>query len=305
MSILPQKIYFINSSLQINIVSAKMSELTLPLPATNGKGTRELVVSLLGSEWPLGTKEIFSRLKRAHAFEGTYQAVHKAIAQAVADGVLEKRGTKYLLSEHWISAIKNYGADLESTHLKKEHNLAELVEKDVSNITFKYLISMARFIINYYTRYPNPKKQPMIMHWRHMWPLITLSKEEYMTTKEFCEKFGGHILTCFDNPLDNLSTEAFKKYNCKIKTDPSFRFDPDVMVYGDYVAYIYFGDAVKLWDDICGKTKSAKDIDLVEFYKVMLESEIEVNVVVVKNAKVAEQIRRRTMEYFKEGTKCR
>ncbi|MFH1224670.1 MAG: hypothetical protein V1676_02595 [Candidatus Diapherotrites archaeon] len=273
---------------------------TVSIPKINGgtKSTRDSIISLLSEKWPMNAKEICGRLSREHGFEGTYQAAHKAIMQALAEGVVVRDGKGYMLSEHWISSIKNYGADLESTYLKKEYNLAELVEKDVANITFKYLISMARFIINYYTRYPNPKNQPMIIHWRHMWPLITLSKEEYVTTKEFCEKFGGYTLTCFDNPLDNLSTEAFKKYNCKIKVNPVFRFDPDVMVYGDYVAYIYFGDAVKLWDDICGKIKTAEDIDLVEFYKVMLESEIEVNVVVVKNAKVAEEIRRRTLAEF-------
>ncbi|MBU0662074.1 hypothetical protein KJ891_01310, partial [Candidatus Micrarchaeota archaeon] len=74
------------------------------IPKINGgaKSTRDAIISLLSSKWPLSAKEIYGRLAREHGFEGTYQAVHKAIAQALAEGVVVREGKGYSLSKEWI-----------------------------------------------------------------------------------------------------------------------------------------------------------------------------------------------------------
>lgn len=268
-----------------------------PNPAP--KSTRDKIIAILSEKKPLSIKEIHNAIRREHGFEGTYQAMHKAVVQATGDGILKKEGTKYVLDNAWINGVKDFG----SAYLGEKYNLSELVKKDVLNLTFPKMISMAKFVINYYGQYPNPEKHPAILHWRHMWPIISLSDEEYIATKNILQLNGSYILSSSGNPLDKLSIDSFRKFGCKIKMDPSFKFNPDLVVWGDYIGYIYLGEGVKTWDNICGKIKNVDDMDLTQFYKLIFETKVEVNLIIAKNPPVAEQIRQETLRHFKEGAK--
>ncbi|MFH1224669.1 MAG: hypothetical protein V1676_02590 [Candidatus Diapherotrites archaeon] len=268
-------------------------------PNPNLKSTRDKIISLLLEKKPLTIKEIYNAVKREHAFEGTYQAMHKAVVQAADDGVLKKEGMEYVLNPEWVNGVKEFGA----AYLDEKYNLAELAKRDIVNLTFPSMMSMGKFVVNYIFKYPGQHKCPKVMHWRHMWPIITVSEEEYAATKKFISEKGAYALTGFDNLIDRMSIESFKQFGCKVKVSHEFRFDHDVMVGGDYISYIYFGEAVKEWDKLCKQIEKVRAVNPSELYKLTFETNVDVNLVIIKNSAVAEQIRRQTMEHFRGAMK--
>jgi len=92
--------------------------LTIPQLNTKQKSTKDAIISILGQEWPLSTKEIYSRIQRQLSLNISYQAVHKTIKQFEKDEIISKVGREYELNRSWISNTKKSFTNLEKLYNK-------------------------------------------------------------------------------------------------------------------------------------------------------------------------------------------
>src|SRR3989338_2017337 len=91
------------------------------IPQLNNKQntTKDAIISILSQEWPLSTKEIYSRTQRELSLNVSYQAIHKTIKQLEENGIISKAGLKYELNRDWISNIKKFSTNLEKLYNKE------------------------------------------------------------------------------------------------------------------------------------------------------------------------------------------
>lgn len=88
------------------------------LKTVNGHlNAKDLVMRILGKEWPLSAKEIFIRIKKEASGNFSYQGVHKAMQQLCAEGVLVKKDNHYLLNIDWIRREKQNSTNLEEKYI--------------------------------------------------------------------------------------------------------------------------------------------------------------------------------------------
>ncbi len=87
---------------------------------TKNKSTKDAIIEILSSEWPLSLKKIHNAIKKKYAISVTYQATHKAINELVDGGTLKKENREYQLSFNWINRIESFGKKLREDYLKKD-----------------------------------------------------------------------------------------------------------------------------------------------------------------------------------------
>ncbi|MBU1939387.1 hypothetical protein KKH30_01350, partial [Candidatus Micrarchaeota archaeon] len=189
-----------------------MNSTTLPILNSQRGNARELIVSVLSTEWPLSTKEIFSRLKRAHAYSGTYQAAHKTITQAVESGVIVREGKGYALSKEWIDGVKKFGTDLDSNYKSNGKKIDPNNFEGSAHLVFDNFITFAQFLVNeFFVKFPNPEKKAGVCNMEHTYAIMGASDKEHESFKKmlsYCRHYGLCKNSTF---FDNWCTDYLRK----------------------------------------------------------------------------------------------
>lgn len=271
-----------------------MSETTLPITANGGKSTRELVISILGAEWPLGAKEIYSRLKRAHGFGGSYQAAHKAIQQMEAEGILEKNGAGHQLSQKWVDGLNRQYSDLKTRLGGGARSI-----KDSGAIIFHSLFELDSFFLKLVESEAVPGERPdMFLYWFHLWIPLLISKKEYAQLVRVEELFRGHVICGNDNALDKWCAEFWSKRGTKVKLGVGEKMT-DTVVFKDTVIQVFYPPEIRReMNEVYARTKKFSDLEIDYFFKGVFEKKIEIPVVITKNAQLAEQLGGEIRAYF-------
>jgi hypothetical protein len=84
------------------------------------ENTKENIINLLGTTWPLSLKEIFNHLKKYNNSKVSYQGIHKQVKQLLDENTLEKNDLKYQLNINWIKKEKDYFKYLENNYSNKK-----------------------------------------------------------------------------------------------------------------------------------------------------------------------------------------
>jgi chromosome condensin MukBEF complex kleisin-like MukF subunit len=87
---------------------------------TKGKSTKDKIIDLLSSEWPLSLKRIYGKLKKRYGINISYQATHKAINELVEEKVLQKVKKEYKLNIEWVNNLERFSKKIKDIYLKKE-----------------------------------------------------------------------------------------------------------------------------------------------------------------------------------------
>ena len=91
-----------------------------PAEFNGGGRVLDAVVAVLGCRWPLSLRAVYFAVAKQCALGVSYQAVHKALKQLVAEGVVVKEDREYCLSIDWIRNVKRFGASLEEAYTRNQ-----------------------------------------------------------------------------------------------------------------------------------------------------------------------------------------
>jgi len=89
-------------------------EITIPA-FKKSKSVKDMTISILASEWPLSTKQIYNRVKKT-GLSVSYQAVHKSLKELLEKNVIEKKRKKYKISLEWGEQLRMFGEKIESLY---------------------------------------------------------------------------------------------------------------------------------------------------------------------------------------------
>ena len=108
--------------------------LQMVIPLFGGKAdAKDLVITILSSEYPLNAREVFFIARNKFGAKQTYQSIHKALVGLEEDDVVVKQGREYLLSDEWMKKITEFA---EQTKKQYEKQPESRERKKGSQFTF-------------------------------------------------------------------------------------------------------------------------------------------------------------------------
>jgi cellulose synthase/poly-beta-1,6-N-acetylglucosamine synthase-like glycosyltransferase len=270
---------------------------TLGKPRT----VKDAIISVLSQDWPLTAKKIFVKVKNMN-LDISYQAVHKTIQELLESEILVKQGKEYELNLEWLNKIENFGSNVSTKYETGQRQPMEtLIERGIINLNFETFKHLSEFSLPIFVaECPNPENKIGICNFSHIYPMLGYSEKVYKDMKTLCLKYKFYSLCKYDTALDRWFADFFRKVGKKVKLGVNYGGEYDVIVVGDYVMQIFFTKEFKRdLDKLYKNTTNVGEVDLNELLSHVLEKRTDINVVIFKSPKVADQIRDDTLEYFK------
>jgi|SRR3989344_1223202 len=261
------------------------------------KSTKNQIIQVLSEEWPLSAKKIHNLLSRKHSTNSTYQAVHKAVSELVADSVLSKESNEYRLNPVWIEKTKEL-----SEHLSK---IYEMNSKG-SNIALPTLYDVDKFLLN--TMLNNPPKEgekPFLgLHWCHFWVPLFFSISEYRKIAELLPKYDLYAISRGDTKIDRWCGKFWGGKGTNHKTGVDCAHIADLIIYKDMVIQVFYPQEIrKELDSFYSKNSSPEDLDAYKLFENIFQKPTKINITITQNPELAEQLKEETLNYFEGGKK--
>ena len=256
--------------------------------------TKTLIISILGSEWPLSTKTIHNKIKREFGKSISNQALHKALKQLLQEKIIEKHDSNYLLNEQWLSNQKIF---LDNILSKYSGKLPEYLYFNSIAELDEFLIDSAWKIIESMN-----SKPLLISHWNHYWIPLFSSKEVYKKAIELTEKSEAFHLTKGNTVLDKWCESFWRKKNQEnLLLGVNVASTNDLMVLNDLMIEVFYPiDLLKEIDDFYSQTKKVNAKTLDKFYEKVFLKKSKILIRITKNKEIAESILERTKLLLKK-----
>lgn len=273
--------------------------LTIPGMGYKNLSTKDAIISILGTRWPLSLKQMFQIAKKEYAVSATYQAVHKMLNQLIEEGVLVRNNEGYLLNHDWIKKIKSFSDQLDLVY-SQGRKFGAFQNKDIINLYFDSFIPMARFIIHtFHGEFPNLENKPKVAMMWHAWMPIGANEADYNQLKKIFE-VPYYGLYRGSTALDIFANQMLVKLGKKSIQNVNYPADGDILVQGEYVAQVFYSaDFKKKIEVIFKKTKSVENFNMVEIFQVYAEKN-PVKVVISHNPELAESLREEGIKLYEK-----
>lgn len=218
--------------------------LTIPGFGLRGLSTKDAIISILGSQWPLSVKDIFQIAKKEYGITVTYQAFHKMLIELEGKKVVVRTPAGFSLNPQWIEDIKYFSDQLSKTY-SRDPAVANFQNKDIVNLHFESLISSIRFIIHHFHGdFQNPQKKPRICLLEHPWLPVGANETDWERIKEiFRVPYFG--LYRGNTPLDKFGNKITANLGKKSLNGIDYPADGDLVLEGDYVAQLFYPRELK------------------------------------------------------------
>lgn len=266
--------------------------------------TKDQIINVLSYDWPLSARRIYNFVKKKYSNGVTYQAIYKAISQMLAEKILIKTKEGYQLNLVWIKEIHdqtemirvNYYSEQRATLLDNENmdSIRVFIFKTWFDVE-KYLYYLQK---NYIAK--AKEKQIVCVHQNHEWQPLFYFRADYNWYEQI-RKLGHKTLKLCSgsSAADRWASDVYKKFGAKVKTNAKCADNSEIMVFSDLVIQVYIPeDLKKKLDEALIKAKKLEDLDLHWLIQNVFEKDTEIKVVINKDAKIADEIRKQTIRQF-------
>lgn len=281
------------------------------LPSIKKKATaKDCIIYLLGYDWPLTAKKLYASIKKSFGLSITYQAVYKAIQELVQEGVVEKKENSYQINLKWLKELHSYTEIVQTNYFTK--NRLKLIEGikearaegNISLLTFETLFDVEKYLYYLQKHYilNSKEKDAICVHHNHEWRPLFYLRAEYNWVRKV-KQLGNktYVLCASKTALDKWCAGFYKRIGCNIKLGVNCANLCELMVFGDYVIQVYLPKAIKDgFSKNFNNIKNIEELELTKLFSDIFERKAEIQVIVNKDKKLAEQIKENTLAYFKK-----
>jgi len=262
--------------------------------------TKDSIISILSDNWPLSAKQICNKVQKNGNGGVSYQAVHKALKELVAEEIVAPKGKEFALNTSWIKWVKAFGEELDKGYsINSAQRTVIDFEKPFQIHTFNNYWSMVRFTIHFFVDCPNSDNKFGACRCHHAWYAMNVSEEEYKKLKQLFAETKFYEIIANNTPLDQVFAGLLRNLGKTIRLGINCSLECDTVVKGDFVYQVYFPSDLKhALSKIYKETTKIESIDLNELFKSVLEKEYKIKVVIIKDSFLADQLRQDTLKYF-------
>ncbi len=258
------------------------------IPDLKSGSTRDVIINLLSDRWPLSAKKIYIAVRKTKRV--SYHAVYKTVKQLVFGGVLEENDKNYYLSKKWIENVSNFSQKLSANYAKRFSGQPNTLVFETAADVDNYLMSM-----------PSEEGDVRVVQCRHLWWALFRPETAYFRMeKDRAYKNQTYVVCSGDTPIDRWCASFEGKLKKNIKLGTKTNGNCDVFVRGDLVLEVYYPEPLM---EFLGKkyesVKNVGELNLRELISGFYRKKAKILVVMNRNRKVAEHIRKVTVGHFR------
>ncbi len=273
------------------------------------QSTKDYIASTLTTEWPLTAKKLFHTIKKRYGKHVTYQAVHKSLQELVNQGSLEKVEDGYKISMDWIKQLHRFTEMVESNYYTKQgvsvfnNPSTSKMDGEIHLLTFSNYLDCEKYIYYFQKHHllKAEKKKPICLTKHHEWRPLLYMRAEYNLFKKLKEQgYKIYMLCEGSQSLDRWSASFYASLGCMYKTGAKSPSLTELYIFDDYVVQVYLPEEMKEnMDILLRKTRDIASFPNKEFIENVLARETKIEVVINKNAKLADELRKSIIRMIK------
>jgi len=276
--------------------------ISLIIPEINShpKNTKDAVISILTTEWPLTLREIFFKIKKKYGYSSSYQAVYKAVTELLEDRVLIKKEMKYEIEVEWIKKLQSFTDIVETNYYAKEkvQNISGLKDskykEDISILNFETIFDAEKYLYYFMKSELFKGKEDIIcLQENHEWKPIYYMRAEYNYYTRLQKKGHKFYFLCSESSTAEKNCQEFyKKIGVNFKFTKE-KFATENMVFSDYFIQIFIPEDLK--EKMSQFLKEDKTLSLLTE---VLAKKSSIRVIITKDKSLAEDIKKQTLKKF-------
>lgn len=227
------------------------------LPSILGNSTKEKILGILLSEWPLTAKKVYYRLKKDHSLSLSYQATYKALNELKEEKILEKIDNGYKINKDWAEQLGDFSKkvkdELGNTNYKKELKSSPKMIFDNHGEFIKFHIDLIEEIIK------KEGKLKMDFHYRHIPHPFILTKGTMERLERLMPNIDWTILSKKDSPVGRWNAKQWEKLGVKTKIGVDISSDSLIIMNNNIINIYTPIDSIKKWDE---RTSKLEDYEI-------------------------------------------
>src|SRR3989344_5871952 len=273
-----------------------INELYLLKLSPENSSTKQKIISILGTEWPLTAKQVYDRVQREYGANISYQGVHKIIKELEAEKVLERNIKGYQLSIDWIQKSKKSMEDLEKQYLhNKKIKLPEdfngSIEIEFDSFT-DLCVSGAELLLSRKLAKNSEDKEIICTLEYGWWPFKFRFEHFELLSKMMKNNPLSKNIIRKKTPFGIWIREQYNKINAiSAPIGTKLEINEDIFVQGDHIIEVKFDQSTrKMFDKYYAKWKTVED----PFKEFGLKEEPKVHAImrITKNPEMAAFLRK-------------
>ena len=267
----------------------------------NEKNTKDAIILILGTQWPLSARRIYSACMREHGLNMTYQAVHKTLSGMEKKGMIKRTCDGYMISKEWIDDLYSFSKKMKHKYSGESFISTDEFLRIGSPISSKFstLFELDRFFVELTGELSGiSKRKEIIMHYRHNWWPLFYSKNE----SDLASRNAGrcYFLCASGTAVDKWCCEFERNMGFNIKYPVRCAELCDIQVYGNIVFQIFIPpETMSVIDNIYSRTGDMNKFDKSELIKKAFERKCTITVIADRNPGMAQNIRNFTLSHFR------
>lgn len=267
------------------------------------KSVKDLIIATLASSPPLTIKKLHSQLKRKYGIGATYQAIHKAVASFVAQGVIARKHKLYSLNPNWITSLGAFVDLLKKNNARYSGLVETKKEGSTQTYTFSSFEKARDFKKELQKEFFAQAQGPSPVYVgedRHViTPLIQSEKALTMMKLIKSSKAKVYVAIRGDSAIDKWCANYYRNCGINARTGIDCANNCDVFVINDKIVQMYMPEDIKKsLDEIYNGCKGISDFNAHTLYKKVYTKKTNIKIVVTENAELAEHIRERIKSWF-------
>jgi len=281
--------------------------LTISVPQLDKHATtKDYVVTILSSDWPLTVKKLHWLLKKRYAKSVSYQAVYKTVQELLSENVLQRVEDGYQIDLRWLKQIHRFTELVESNYFTRSRvdtlGLKDAkTEGSLNVLTFQNWFDAEKYLyyLQKHTVLTTNKKLALCVHHRHDWRPLFYLRAEYNWCKKLHDLGHDVYFLCAGNgKVDAWSAAFYRQIGVNVKNNVSCAQTCELMVFADTVIQVYIpSELQEAVDTLC--KQNPHDVDIPWAITRIFEKPSDVRVVITKDKKMADDLIKQTVERFK------
>ena len=200
--------------------------------------TRDIVVEILGGEFPLSAKRIHSIAANQHGKRVTYHAVYKAINALLKEKAVAKQGLGYSLSENYIREICDFASRASALYKNEKTGiLSSLQEGGCFTKKVDNQLEIGAFVLDILNQCE--KDEVIAIIWATIWPTMENFPEINSKIKEIASKTKKvYIVSGTESLFDSILAKRWQQLGVKIKVGVNLSSVFEIFAFRDFVVLV-------------------------------------------------------------------
>lgn len=265
---------------------------------SNKNSTKNLIISLLGKQFPLTLKQIFDEIKITRTL--SYQALHKGIKELVDEGIVDKIEKQYFLNKNWVREQTKSYSYYYSNYFSSVYNPKQIdASSRIQVFRFTSVKEFLDFLIDSYVRDQMDQEDHNIhISVRRISPFIPHSLLPFI--KKLCKQKKIHVLCRSDTAIDRAVAKFYKSLGVNIRTGAVIPHYNNVC-FGDLVFqyFFFFNEAYrKKLNSFSQRMKGKSGLSLLRITSDILYRKTEIHVVVNRHPLLLDEVKQAAIDEF-------